>query len=93
MFIDYTLACRIFKISQFNIHKQSNITYFSIIFNTLHNYNYQDERTQGEQGIRANGPGFTLCHAGPSHCEIIYWFLDSSVDRIKHNLGNQSVSD
>ena len=49
----YFLACRIFKISQFNIFKQSNITYFSIIFNTLHNYNYQDERTQGEQGIRA----------------------------------------
>ena len=45
----YTLACSIFKISQFNIYKQSNITYFSIIFNTLHNYNYQGERTQGEQ--------------------------------------------
>ena len=64
----YFLACRIFKISQFNIFKQSNITYFSIIFNTLHNYNYQGERTQGErtqgeQGIRANGPGFALCHA------------------------------
>jgi hypothetical protein len=56
----YFLACRIFKISQLNIFKQSNITYFSIIFNTLHNYNYQGERTQGEQGIRANGPGFAL---------------------------------
>ena len=41
----YTLAYRIFKISQFNIYKQSNITYFSIIFNILHNYNYQGERT------------------------------------------------
>jgi hypothetical protein len=28
---------------------KSNITYFSIIFNTLHNYNYQGERTQGER--------------------------------------------
>ena len=27
----YTLACRIFKISQFNIYNQSNINYFSII--------------------------------------------------------------
>jgi hypothetical protein len=45
----YTLACRIFKISQFNIYKQSNITYFSIIFNILHNYNYyQGDRTHSE---------------------------------------------
>ena len=61
MFIDYFLACRIFKISQFNIFKQSNITYFSIIFNTLHNYKYQGERTQGEhifasQGLRFGSP-------------------------------------
>ena len=49
-------SIRIFKISQFNIFKQSNITYFSIIFNTLHNYKYQGERTQSEQGIRAKGP-------------------------------------
>jgi hypothetical protein len=42
----YFLACRIFKISQFNSFKQSNITYFSIIFNTPHNYNYQGERLE-----------------------------------------------
>ena len=55
------IACRIFKISQFNIYKQSNITYFSIIFNTLHNYNYQGEQVIGQTGIRANG--FALGHA------------------------------
>ena len=37
------------SLTQFNSFKQSNITYFSIIFNTLHNYHYQGERTQGEQ--------------------------------------------
>ena len=51
-----TLACHIFKISQFNIYKQSNITYFSIIFNILHSYNYQGERTQGEQVIGRTDP-------------------------------------
>jgi hypothetical protein len=56
LYISYN-QCSIFKISQFNIYKQSNITYFSIIFNTLHNYNYQDERTQGEEISGRTGNG------------------------------------
>jgi hypothetical protein len=47
----YTLACPIFKISQFIIDKPSNIIYNSFIFNILHIYKYQGERTQGEQVI------------------------------------------
>jgi hypothetical protein len=84
----YTLACRIFKISQFNIHKQSNITYFSIIFNTLHNYNYQDERTQGE---------WTRIHALPSvtfslwnNLLVLDSSLDRRTDRIKRNSSNKT---
>ena len=42
----HTLACPIFKISQFIIDKLSNIIYNSFIFNILHIYNYQGERTR-----------------------------------------------
>ena len=42
----YTLACPIFKISQFIIiYKPSNIIYNSFIFNILQIYNYQGEQT------------------------------------------------
>jgi hypothetical protein len=52
---------------------------FPVVFFSWNNiirvpFHYQDERTQGEQGIRAIGPGFALCHAWPFRCEIIYWF-------------------
>ena len=42
----HILACPIFKISQFSIYKLSNIIYNSFIFNILHIYNYQGERTR-----------------------------------------------
>jgi hypothetical protein len=42
----HTLACSIYKISQFIIYKLSNIIYNSFIFNILHIYNYQGERTR-----------------------------------------------
>jgi hypothetical protein len=59
--------------------------------NIIHNYNYQDERTQGE---------WTRIRALPC-LTFSLWnnllVLDSSLDRrtdiIKRNLGNQSVGD
>ena len=72
----YTLACRIFKISQFNIYKQSNITYFSIIFNILHNYNYY----QGEQKQQKSKVECSFQCPYISYIYIVFWLKRKSYD-------------
>jgi hypothetical protein len=82
----HTLACPIFKISQFSFYKLSNIIYISFIFNILHIYNYQGERTRNP--LR----GLHLVHMTRS-CRLLQFIRNIILQKNKYVIWQEEFED